>query len=206
MQFNNISKTTNPYLDNIANIIREGIKIETPKLNINDNENKKNQALTDCFNIIGTQNPQMWIGVQKEHIGANAYREDIYFYLNDDLRTRVFYIEAKRLPKQNSTDDEEYVDGKSVTGNPSGGIQRFILGIHGNPENMNNYGMIGYVENKTIADWLLKVNLNIEKNYSASNLLIPISAAEFFSKHNFDCHVQGQFSITHFWIDLTNKS
>lgn len=38
------------------------------------------------------------IGVQKEHEREDGKgKEDIYFYLNDDKYTRIFYAEAKRL-------------------------------------------------------------------------------------------------------------
>lgn len=187
-------------------IFREGIKIEKNNLRVKDSENKKSQVLIDCFNIIGTSNPKMWIGVQKEHIGNNSYREDIYFYLNDDLRTRIFYTEAKRLPKNNSIDEEEYVKGISTTGKPCGGIERFILGIHGDSETMNNYGMIGYIENKNLCEWLSKINTCIESNYPLnSGILNPLNKYDFLSEHSFECQVTGKFNIYHFWIDLTEK-
>jgi len=206
MQFDNISRKPTTYLNDIFHIIREGIKIEAPKFKIGDKESIKNQALVDCFNIIGTQNPKNWIGAQKEHTRADAHREDIYFYLNDDLRTKIFYVEAKRLPKSGSTDDHEYVNGLSSNGKPSGGVERFVLGIHGEPCDMIHYGMIAYVENKTVNDWVLKINETIAKEYpSYDGSLKAISEAEFLSEHFYNCHIKSKFTINHFWLDLVDR-
>lgn len=205
MQFDNIPKGLNRYLNNVLNIIRDGIGIEKANFNIKDNENKKNQVLTDSFNIIGTQNASMWIGVQKEHIGLNSFREDIYFYLNDDFKTRIFYVEGKRIPKSKSLEDEDYVNGLSVTGSPCGGIERFILGKHGTPDLMTNYGMIGYIESKAIEDWKIKVNDKISSIYPKYDGTLKNTSYinEFLSSHFFDCHIKTPFNIHHFWIDLT---
>ena len=110
--------------------------------------------LVDTFNSIGTTFVicNTWIGVQKEHERENSKsREDIYFYLNDDNYTRIFYVEAKRLPKNQTRSEEEYVIGQSTTGNPSGGVQRYKLTTHGDC-NLRYNGMIAYVENKSVED------------------------------------------------------
>lgn len=203
MQFDLISKNKNRYLDSVMSIIREGIKIELPRIKKNENENLKNQSLVDSLNILGTKNPKTWIGVQKEHIGNNQNREDIYFYLHDDNRTRIFYIEGKRLPKYNTKDKEEYVRTQTDNKKISGGIERFRLGLHGEPDRMDHYGMVAYVENSSIDHWLSIINNSLRD--SKDNILTPNGnfLNEFISSHNYESPWNGKFKITHFWIDLT---
>ena len=118
----------------------------------------------------------------------NKGKEDIYFHLNDDKYTRIFYVEAKRLPKHQSKSEEEYVIGISSTGNPSGGIQRYKLGYHGEYKLRHN-GMIAYVENRSIEEWMLIVNGKIAKEYPNDSLLTSTSLAnQFISTHNYFNH------------------
>jgi len=205
MKFDNI--TPNNYLNEILLIIREGILLETPKMKISEKETKKNQALAEVFNIIGTSKPKNKIGASQEHIGKASHREDIYFYLCNDNRTRLFYIEAKRLPKPKSTDQEDYIIGKSTSGNPCGGIERFKLGIHGHPLDKSNNGLIGYIENKSINEWETFINQKILSEYPDDTKLIKKSSPinEYHSSHTYTCDVEGIFNLHHFLIDLTKN-
>lgn len=55
-------------------------------------------------------------------------------------------IECKRLPTPGGKDRErEYVSGFHANGSPTGGIQRFKLGLHGGQ--VHDAAMIGYVVN-----------------------------------------------------------
>ena len=175
MQFDNLPSSRQVYLDLTLEIIRKGICVEINKLKRKYSEDIKNQILTERFNIIGTTNEKSWIGAGKENKNKNIRnREDIYFYLNDDNKTRVFYLEGKRLPKAGTKNKEEYVIGISTTGKPSGGIERFKLGIHGNPAQMNSCGMIAYIENKSISEWIEIVNESIQKHFPNDTPLLKI--------------------------------
>jgi hypothetical protein len=203
MRFNHIDYS-HKYLENILSIIREGILRRHATLNKSKREVLNSQSLVEVFNIIGTTG-KIWIGVQKEHEQeTNMGKEDIYFHLNDDNCTCIFYVEAKRLPKYKTNKEEEYVVGKSSTGNPSGGIQRYKLEIHGSPYLQHN-GMIAYVENKTIKDWLLIVNKKIENEYPQDSLLTSINTQYEYTSTHFYTNNEMKFKMHHFWIDLTNK-
>lgn len=195
------------YLNDILCIIRQGIIQRQAALSKRNREGLNSQSLVDVFNIIGlTGNiSKTLIGVQKEHEREdNKGKEDIYFYLNDDNYTRVFFLEAKRLPKHKSKSEDEYVVGESSTGNPSGGIQRYKLGNHGN-YNLRHNGMIAYIENKSIEEWVLIINSKITNVYPDDSLLIPTRFAnEYTSTHNY-LDQNGSFFMHHFWINLTNN-
>jgi len=207
MQFDHLP--SNPNLNIVLDIIREGICRCAHKLNISDNEDLKNQLLADTFNSLGTINERLWIGVGKENkTKGKQSREDIYFYLNDDNHTRIHYVEGKRLPKSNTKFKEEYVVGDNSFGNPSGGIDRFKKGIHGDPDKILDYGLIAYVENNSIEYWLNTVNNSITCNFGSNEVLCETANTinEYTSLHQFDCKSEcANFQMYHFWIDLTKE-
>ncbi|MDR1882832.1 MAG: hypothetical protein LBR26_08645 [Prevotella sp.] len=206
MQFDNIDNS-HKYLEDVLCIVRQGISRKQLMLNKNKREGLKSQQLVETFNVIGTTGlvSATWIGVQKEHERENgANREDIYFHLNDDNYTRIFYVEAKRLPKYKSIDSEEYVTGINTYGNPSGGIQRYKLGVHGN-YNLCYNGIIAYVENKSIEEWLSVINGKITNEYPNDSLLIQTNFTnEYISTHAY-LNQKGTFRMHHFWINLTEN-
>ena len=206
MHFDNIDYS-HKYLEDVLSIIRQGILQRDRELNKNKREVLNSQSLVEVFNVIGTTGVvcTTWIGVQKEHEREdNKGKEDIYFHLNDDSYTRIFYMEAKRLPKHQSKSEDEYIIGKSSTGNPSGGIQRYKLGNHGD-YNLHHNGIIAYVENRTINEWLLIINRKITNEYPDDSVMGPTSFAnEYISSHNY-LNRKGSFFMYHFWIDLTGK-
>jgi len=204
MQFDNLPDT--PYLNIVLDIIRNGIKQGILKLKISENEGLKNQSLADTFNYLGTTNEKVWIGVGKENISKGKQaREDIYFYLNNDDHTRIFYVEGKRLPKHKTKTKEEYVTGINSFGNPSGGIERFKKGIHGDSRKIFNNGLIAYVENNSIEYWFEKVNGIIQQMYGRNEVLIGKGdfINEYLSLHQFDCESNSDnFRLHHFWVKL----
>ena len=160
----------------------------------------------ETFNIIGTSSTILnsWIGAQKEHkreIGSR--REDIYFHLNDDKHTRIFYMEAKHLPMNKTKDKDEYVSGDEESGKISGGIQRYKILIHGNP-NLNYNGMLAYIENNTIESWVVSINKKLGKIYPEDK---PLSLTgyqnEYISTHRYTTLIDKWFIMHHFWINLT---
>jgi hypothetical protein len=206
MHFDHIDDS-HKYLENILGIIRKGILQKPAVLNKSKREELNTQSLVETFNVIGTTGIVCvtWIGAQKEHEREDSSgKEDIYFYLNDDKHTRIFYVETKRLPKYQSKCKEEYVAGESSTGKPSGGIQRYKLGNHGDYSLRHN-GMIAYVENKSIEEWISIVNNRITNEYPNDSLLVPSCFVnEYTSTHGY-LKQEGSFLMHHFWINLTGN-
>ena len=206
MQFDNIEHS-HKYIHDILYIIRLGLEKKRSKLHRKTRESIKTQLLVETFNVIGLTDIacKVKIGVQKEHERKNSKgKEDIYFYLNDDRYTRIFYAEAKRLPMSRYKNKEEYVTGKSSTNNPSGGIQRYKLGLHGD-KHLNNNGMFAYIENKSIEEWLKIINDKISNEYPYDSLLISTDKTnEYISIHTYENH-EKHFTMYHFWLDLTKN-
>ncbi len=206
MHFDHIDYSHN-YLQEVLCIIRSGISKSRAILHSNTREVLNTQSLVETFNIIGTACTlcATWIGVQKEHERTdNQGKEDIYFHLNDDNHTRIFYIEAKRLPKYKTKSEEEYVVGQSSTGNPSGAIQRYKLGYHGNSSLKHN-GIIAYIENKSIEEWFSIINNKIKTEYPKdSSMSLTEFNNEYVSSHYY-INQPNSFHMYHFWIDLTQK-
>ena len=203
--FDYIPIDQNEYLNSILEIIRKGIESEQENINIHDNEDVKNQILMERFLILGTQNEKNWIGVSKEHVKKDSNRkEDFFFFLKDQNNTRIFFAEAKRLPKFRTLNIEEYV--KSSQGQ-SGGIQRYKSGAHGDPGNMFDYGLIGYIENKSVNAWLDIINERISIEYPNDSILKPKEDLlnEFTSKHRYEGDFDGTFRMHHFWLDAMKK-
>lgn len=65
----------------------------------------------------------------------------------------ILVIEGKRLPAPSASREREYVTGGKK---PTGGIQRFKLGLHGAP--LSLAAMVGYVQSGDIGHWHTKVN------------------------------------------------
>lgn len=202
MRFDHI-KDTHKYIPDVLSIIREGIDKRRNDLKRNSREGLNTQLLVDTFNVIGTTSNNQWIGVQKEHESENRKgREDIYFHLNDDNYTRLFYIEAKRLPKYRTNNKEEYVINDEQKNKKSGGIERYKLLLHGD-QNLRCNGMIAYVETKSVSDWVLLINEKLKFTYPVdTNLESNGNLNEFISKHQYESQITDSFIMHHFWIDL----
>ena len=204
MQFDHVPPT--PYLDIALDIIRKGIEKEKGILKSYRNEKLKNQRLVEAFNILGA-NDKNPIFAQKENVRKdNNCQEDMFFHLPDDNHTRIFYIEAKRLPKTKTDSGEEYVLGLSTSGKPSGGIERYKLGLHGEPQRLKHNGIIAYVENKTIAEWETIINDSIASHYPEDIAIQTndLFANEYASTHCYSYNrINEYFKMYHFWIDLT---
>ena len=206
MEFDNL-KPKNPYLEIVKDIIRQGIAKEKGNLKRKDKEDLKNQQLAEVFNIIGCRNEKMLVYAGKEHIQkGSTKKEDIYFYLDDDNRTRVFYAEGKRLPKVRTANGEEYVCGVSTTGNPSGGIERYKLGLHGDSNKLKSNALIAYIERQTISNWKRIVNMSIAANYPNDTKLSSVAGQtnEFTSSHE-HLPTGNTIEMHHFWIDITKN-
>lgn len=208
MLFEHINSKKNYYTKIVLGIIEIGIKNGKDSLNKDQIENYKNQKLAEIFNILGTTNEKLWIGAATENIKSKKNtKEDIYFYLNDEKKTRVFFVEGKRLPKVGKVDEEEYVTGLSSTGNESGGIERYKIGKHGDPNPGSQNAIIGYVERESIKYWREKISNKIQAEWGNDTILTAEADRDIFkSTHLYDsskCNVEGSFIMYHFFIDLS---
>lgn len=208
MVFDNL-KPKNSYIGVVKGIIRKGIELEKRKLKLKDNEELKNQQLTEVFSSIGYKNENTPILVFKEHNKRGTQRrEDIYFCLDDEQRTRVFYVECKRLPMPNQAKKdilkEEYVKGDG--NKKSGGIERYKLGLHGESDRLKSNGLIAYIEKKTVSEWQKIINKSILVQYPNDTELIAALGRknEFTSSHEHEV-TKKAIIMHHFWIDITKN-
>ena len=66
-------------------------------------------------------------------------------------------IEAKRLPAPSKDREREYVTGTNkASGGPTGGVQRFKLGLHG--ASIQTAVIVGYVEKQPTRYWFATIN------------------------------------------------
>ncbi len=115
------------------------------------------------------ESPQQ--GIRTVDIGVHGTSEEVLV----GVSTYSFYepflvIECKRLPSLGGKHrEQEYVAGYTKTGSPTGGIQRFKLGLHG--KNVNTAVLIGYIQcnvpkhwHKTINNWIRELSKRIQKD------------------------------------------
>lgn len=210
MQFEHIKKEPNRYLERVLQIMRQGIFEEKGRLKRASKESIKNQQLQQTFDIIGKREESDFICCSKEYeTEKELTREDIYFHLPNAERTIVFFAECKRLPKPKKSKDNshDYVTGLHSNGkSPCGGIERYKLGLHGRPAGkLRDYGVIGYVESRSVKFWEGTINMSLGSRYPKDSLLEPKIGLmdEYVSTHTYDCNVKGEFKMHHFLINLT---
>ena len=80
----------------------------------------------------------------------------------------ILVLEGKRLPTPGSGREREYV-ASAAGEKPAGGVQRFKLGLHG--ARLSIAGMVGYVQERTCADWFAEVNHWIDDLASSADPL-----------------------------------
>jgi hypothetical protein len=126
-------------------------------------------------------------------------------------------IEAKRLPAPSTDREREYVVG---TDKPTGGIQRFRLGLHG--ADVETAVIIGYVETESLQQWHLRVNEWItdfaseasrgDCVWSQSDLLgdltcnkeLRTSSSESNHQRSAGC-LTPSINLRHFWAEIAAK-
>ncbi|WGH75386.1 hypothetical protein P8625_15135 [Tenacibaculum tangerinum] len=120
----------------------------------------------------------------------------------------VFIMEAKRLPSPSVNREKEYVVGKTPSGNPNGGIERFKYQKHG--KGLSYCGILGYVERGNFEDWLDKINswiLELMPTWSEQEKL------KFLEKESIQVLLSSkvlredssELNLYHFWIDIFRK-
>ncbi len=105
-------------------------------------------------------------------------------------------IEAKRLPAPRGTGRErEYVSGFDPKNkSPTGGIQRFKVGVHGGQ--LETAAIIGYVEQHTLSHWHQTINSWITDLMSNSSKDECIWGSED-TLHELSTDKDAQFGSTH---------
>lgn len=91
--------------------------------------------------------------------GANPVkRVDIAFVPSENgtSKSKLYTVEAKRLPTGTGVREQEYVYGHFTSGSPSGGIQRFKTGDHG--YGLPKSAILGYVEQNDFQHWHTTIN------------------------------------------------
>ena len=86
---------------------------------------------------------------QDIYLGSKGF-SDLYFYTNEESESNVsiYSIECKRLPAPETCREKEYV----IENKNNRGIERYKTEKHG--KGLDECGMIGFVEEKTVTFWL----------------------------------------------------
>ncbi|MFC4633859.1 hypothetical protein ACFO3O_08065 [Dokdonia ponticola] len=117
----------------------------------------------------------------------------------------VFIMEAKRLPSPSASREKEYVIGKTPSGNPNGGIERFKLQKHG--KGLKDCGILGYVEKDSFDDWLKRVNtwiLDLMPEWSEQEKLKSITLGDKqIYIESIVIRQSSNLKLHHFWIDIS---
>ena len=126
-------------------------------------EDKLNQQLCkfldsqarNSFPMVRFDHEEYQTGQRRVDLSASPV---IRLYLEAKLYTiydPILVLEGKRLPAPSSDREKEYVTG-TAPNRPTGGIQRFKLGLHGARLDLSS--MIGYLQDKCARDWYGKIN------------------------------------------------
>jgi hypothetical protein len=126
-------------------------------------------------------------------------------------------FECKRLPAPSNNRTREYVTGES--GDITGGIQRFKLGLHG--KDLEIVVMIGYVQKYSCSEWISKINswilqLSVGKSedgcswtkdetLSAFEEDLLNGIATYRSTHNRVEDIPKDIKIYHLWVVMNSK-
>ena len=107
------------------------------------------------FPMIRFDHEEYQIGRRRVDMSASPAKSIFFEAKLYTIYDPVLVLEGKRLPAPSASREKEYVTGP----NPekiSGGIQRFILGLHGAKHNL--VAMIGYVQDRSAYYWHKKIN------------------------------------------------
>lgn len=195
--FDSISNTAKPFVHSI---------------NTHKNTDWNEDSLTQVFIAQNTVQLQkfstpLMVGAQYRDIYHKTKGiPDVFYSMIEEGKDHKpsFVMEAKRLPTPSSTREKEYVIGKTTTGNPNGGIERFKLGKHGTGH--SHCGMLAFIEKEEYQYWLKNINSWIAELYpvwSESELL------ELQKKNTHHCQYKSRAKrekdeviLDHFWIKI----
>lgn len=174
------------------------------------NENKLTQIFVEQ-NDIHLRNLNLPIGVKNQYSDIFHGSKGIpdFYYHNLELgkvNEPLFVVESKRLPSPSDLNREkEYVIGKTNSGNPNGGIERFKLGKHG--IGLNECGLIAFIEQKTNSFWFNEVNtwiLQLAESDVTWNKDEVLRLDEEYKKEDYFIstvhRTTDKMKLHHFWI------
>jgi len=176
------------------------------------NTNWNEDSLTQVFiaqNTVQLQklSTSLMVGAQYRDIYHKTKGiPDVFYSMIEEGRDHkpTFLMEAKRLPTPTSTREKEYVTGKTLSGNPNGGIERFKLGKHG--AGHSHCGMLAFVEKEEYQYWLKNINSWIAELYpiwSESELLKLQKNYSHYSHYKSKAERETDtVDIDHYWIKI----
>lgn len=150
--------------------------------------------------------------------GANPVkRVDIAFVSLEQgaSKSKLYTVEAKRLPTGKGKREQEYIYGFSTSDSPSGGIQRFKTGDHG--YGLPESALLSYVEendfiywHKTINSWIANKANELPLDWKEDERLkdLYIDPTEICSTcHSVAYRESDAIELFHLWIKIPkNKS
>lgn len=128
------------------------------------NEKALNSTLCDFLDVqsrtlhpmVRFKHESLQTTVHSADIGVHGVeQETVIGALDFSIYQPFLVIEAKRLPTPSKDREREYVTG-SNDGKPTGGIQRFKLGLHG--AGVDTGALVGYLEKEKPAHWHRTIN------------------------------------------------
>lgn len=207
-----IDLSTEDIRDKILESISNTAKPFVHSIHTHKNTNWNEDSLTQVFIAQNTVQLQK---LSTSLMVAAQYRDiyhktkgipDVFYSMIEEGRDHKpsFVMEAKRLPTPTSTREKEYVVGKTTTGNPNGGIERFKLGKHG--AGHSHCGMLAFVQKEEYPYWLKNINSWIAELYpvwSESELLKLQKNYSHYSHYKSKAERdKDEVNLDHFWIKI----
>ena len=200
-------KTINIILNSMKNAFPHFKKAsKQTNLHLPLNENNLTQIYVEQVDVqITPQN----IGVKNHYsdifLGTKGI-PDFYFHKKEEgvVHFPLFIVEAKRLPAPDKRREKEYVVGDKN----NGGIERYKTQKHG--KNLNECGMLGFVEEETFHFWKQKINSwiiefsSLPCSWQTDEILMEIeNGKDFTILHSIAHRVsQNDIYLYHLWISL----
>lgn len=164
---------------------------KTKKLNEEDLSQEYVTALNRCL----IKNPKGILAVSeyKDLYTEDANptkRVDIAFVSSEQgsLKTKLYTVEAKRLPTGTGQREQEYIYGFNYK-RPTGGVQRFKTGDHG--LGLSKSALLGYVEKNNFDYWYETINVWIVDK----SLELPVEWRDDEQLRNLDVNLSGNYSV-----------
>jgi hypothetical protein len=137
-----------------------------PKRPAHPSEKRLNSSLCNFLNnrvrsgcpMVRFEHETPQAGSRTVDIGIHGMEEITSLGAGDYTLYQPFMvIEAKRLPAPSKDREREYVTGTNKSsGGPTGGIQRFKLGLHG--ADTQTALIVGYIEEQSVQHWFATIN------------------------------------------------
>lgn len=228
--FGRLSHGPNPE-DNVVNRTLDFLRVELPNWRddpsrpTEESERRLNSSLCDFLNLRARR--AAFAMVYFKHEEPQSGRYDVDFGVHQlpieagshsgSVYSAFLVIEAKRLPAPGSGREREYVTGEGEK--PSGGIQRFKLGLHGSE--VETAVMVGYIQkaspkhwHRTINQWISNIAESGSRDackWSPNDRLKKMSIdskrqfAWATSIHSRSISTSSEIRLHHLWVDMTTS-